>query len=399
MNSKNLKSVEFDKNIMKGRVLTIDTGSLTTKIGYFIDGKKIFAEKLVHSAEDLAAYRDIMEQENMRQNAVSTFLGQKGIMPDEIDIIMARGGLFEPAITGIYIVNDDMRDVLLSCRESTHACNLSAIISDNLSKQINHYRQQEGIEAKYGDCHAYIADPPMADEMIPECRLGGIPEFPHRVIFHSLNSRATVKQYLRDNGHKYNDITAIVAHIGGGITISLHRNGKVIDTNDGVGGDGPFTPERAGSCPAFPLVDMCFSGDYTKEEVKRKLIGKGGAVAYFGTNDIKTLIERAKEGDEKCAIFMNALCLNIAKYIAAEASVVEGKVDVILMTGGGSFNEFIINEVKKRVGWIAPIVVYPGETELESLAESGYTVLNGEPEILKFDKKVKETTEFDLFKK
>ena len=271
-----------------GRLLAIDTGSTSTKLGYFIDGKQIFNEKLIHNMEELSRYENVMDQDRMRRDAIIGFLRDKGIAITDIDIVMARGGLFAPVITGVYKVNRDMRDVLLTCRDGVHACNLSAVIADDIAEEVNEARSAAGTESPFGLCRAYIADPPMADEMLPECRLGGIPEFPHRAFFHALNSRATVKQYLRSHGKEENDITAIVAHLGGGITVTLHRNGKVIDTNNGLGGDGPFTPERAGTCPAFPLIEMCFSGKYTEGEVKRKILGKGGAVAYFGMTWLKS---------------------------------------------------------------------------------------------------------------
>ncbi len=286
------------QEITKGRLLAIDTGSTSTKLGYFIDGKQIFSEKLVHNMEELSRYENVMDQDRMRRDAIIGFLRDKGIAITDIDIVMARGGLFAPVITGVYKVNRDMRDVLLTCRDGVHACNLSAVIADDIAEEVNEARSAAGTESPFGLCRAYIADPPMADEMLPECRLGGIPEFPHRAFFHALNSRATVKQYLRSHGKEENDITAIVAHLGGGITVTLHRNGKVIDTNNGLGGDGPFTPERAGTCPAFPLIEMCFSGKYTEGEVKRKILGKGGAVAYFGTNDLAEIERRAIAGDK-----------------------------------------------------------------------------------------------------
>jgi butyrate kinase len=195
-----------------------------------------------------------------------------------------------------------------------------------------------------------------------------------------------VKQYLRDHGHKENDVTAIVAHMGGGITVTLHRNGQVIDTNNGLGGDGPFTPERAGTCPAFPLIEMCFSGQYTESEVKKKILGKGGAVAYFGTNDLKLIEDRALAGDTDCKTFLDAYCLNIAKYIASEAATVEGKVDVILLTGGTANSGSLCEAIRRRVAFIAPVEVYAGEHELNSLAENGYNVLAGTVRIRRYDK-------------
>lgn len=370
----------------KGRILAIDTGSTSTKVGYFVDGELKFEDKLNHSAEDVAKFKNVMDQDQMRRDAITYFLNTKNVKLEDIDIVMARGGLFAPVITGVYRVNRDMRDVLLTCRDGTHACNLSAVIADDLAYRINEIRADKGLDAPFGLCKAYIADPPMADEMLPECRVGGIPEFPRRAFFHALNSRATVKKYLRNHGHTKNDVTAIVAHMGGGITITLHRNGKVIDTNNGLGGDGPFTPERAGSCPAFPLVEMCFSGKYTESEVKRKLLGRGGAVAYFGTNDLVEILSRAHQGDRECALFMNAFSLNVAKYIASLAATVDGKVDVILLTGGAAYSKEICDDISRRTAFIAPTEVLAGEHELESLAENGYNILSGSVKIHRYDK-------------
>ena len=276
---------------MKGRVLAINTGSTSTKIGYYKDGKTLFTQSLEHPAEETGRFSHVMDQDHLRRDAIMDFLEQEGIGLDAIDIVMARGGLFSPVITGVYRVNRDMRDVLLTCRDGIHACNLSAVIADDIADMVNEYRHEHGIEATA--CRAYIADPPMADEMLPECRIGGLPEFPRRAFLHALNSRATVRKYLRDHGHTTNDVTAIVAHMGGGITVTLHRNGQVIDTNNGLGGDGPFTPERAGSCPAFPLIEMCFRSGLDEAQVKKKVLGQGGAVAFFGTNDLRELEQRA----------------------------------------------------------------------------------------------------------
>lgn len=367
----------------RGRVLAIDTGSTSTRVGFFEDGRTVFRTRIPHSHDEIAAFRGVMDQEEMRLEAVRKLLNENGVSLEDIDIIMGRGGLFAPVVTGVYRVNQDMRDVLTSCRDGIHACNLSAVVADDLAAEVNRLRTGK---SSGGTCKAYIADPPMADEMLPECRVGGLPEFPRRAFFHALNSRAAVKRYLRDNGHKTNDITAIVAHLGGGITVTLHRNGRVIDTNNGLGGDGPFTSERAGTCPAFPLVEMCFSGLYTESEVKRKLLGKGGAMAYFGTSDLQEIIRRAAEGDSDCKVFMEAFCLNVAKYIASAAATACGKVDVILLTGGAAGSEEVCEAIRRRTAFIAPVAVYPGEHELESLAENGYSVLAGGVKIHRYVK-------------
>jgi len=371
---------------MKGRVLAIDTGSTSTKLGYFVDGSVVFMENLEHDVAELSNYKDVMEEDVMRRDAVASFLRNKDVHSKDIDIVMARAGLFAPVRTGVYSVNRDMRDVLMSCRDGRHACNLSAVIADDIAYHVNEICMRHSIPQPYGPCRAYVADPPMADEMLPECKVGGIPEFPRRAFFHALNSRAIVRKYLNEHGHEKNDVTVIVAHMGGGITVTLHRNGNVIDTNNGLGGDGPITPQRAGTCPAFPLIEMCFSGKYTEKQVKKKILGEGGAVAYFGTSDLREIERRAEEGDGECRVFMDAFSLNIAKYIASLAATVDGEVDAILLTGGTAYSKAVTDAISKRVGFIAPVEVHPGEHELESLAEHGYAILAKEVEIRHYNK-------------
>ena len=369
-----------------GNVLVVNTGSITTKFGYYVDGEVVLDRKLEHSVEELSQFKNVMEQDKMRTKAILDALKDLGVKLEDIDIVMCRGGLFTPCITGVYNVNDDMREVLSSSRDGNHACNLSALIGDDIANEINAKREKEGLKARFGKCVAYVADPPMADEMLPECHVGGIPEFHRSTLFHALNTRAIMRKYLRDTGRKAEDTTAIICHMGGGVTISTHRGGKVIDTSHGLGGDGPITPERAGCCPPYPLIDMCFSGKYTKEEIKKKLIGHGGAVAYFGTNDMRIVEQRAQEGRPEYVVFMKAFVLNIAKYIVAQGAVVDGKVDIIILTGGVAYSKTITDAIAKKVSWVAPVKVYPGENELGSLAENGYIILAGATKIHTYNK-------------
>ena len=370
----------------KGTILVVNTGSITTKFAVYKDGKVFLEKKLEHSVEELSQFANVMDQDRMRTNAIVDSLAQNGIKLEDIDIVMCRGGLFTPCITGVYNVNADMREVLATSRDGNHACNLSALIGDNLATEINELREKQGLKAPFGKCVAYVADPPMADEMLPECHVGGLPEFPRKTLFHALNTRAIMRRYLRETGRKAEDTTAIICHMGGGVTISLHRGGRVIDTSHGLGGDGPITPERAGCCPPYPLIDMCFSGKYTKDEIKKKLIGKGGAVAYFGTNDMREIVKRANEGQPDYALFLKAFVLNIAKYIVSQGAVVDGKVDVIILTGGVAYSKDITDAITKKVSWLAPVKVYPGENELESLAENGYIILSGQTKIHTYNK-------------
>jgi butyrate kinase len=366
---------------MKGRILVINTGSTSSKIAVYDAGEKLFETNLTHSAEEVARYESVMDQTEMRRDAIISFLDEKGISLVTIDIAMARGGLITPIRTGVYEVNQDMRDALKAGREGVHACNLSALLADDIAVMVNAARDAAGVETR---CRAFIADPPMADEMLPEVKVGGLPEFPRRTLFHALNSRAMVRRYARSVGKTNKDVTVIVAHMGGGSSVSLHRNGLVIDVNDSLGGDGPISPERAGSVPGFPLVEMCFSGEYTKDQVKKKLVGRGGAVAYFGTNDFRELVAKAQAGDKDCETFIKGYCISFAKYIGAVATVVCGKVDAIILTGGIAYSDMIANDIKERVNFIAPVEVYPGENELESLAENGYGILSGEFEIKEY---------------
>ena len=371
---------------MKGNILIINTGSTTTKLGYYSDGSRVFDEKLEHTASDVAKYKSVMDQSDMRRQAIKDFMKSRGIPLEDVDIVMARGGLITPVITGVYYVNQDMRDVLMTCRDGRHACNLSAILADDIAREINAIRDSKGLVPRFGPTVAYIADPPMADEMLPECKMGGIPEFTRKTLFHALNSRAIVRRYLREHGKKVNDVTLVVAHMGGGATISLHRNGRVIDVNHGLGGDGPITPERAGCCPPFELIDMCFSGKYTKEEIKTKLVGRGGAVAYFGTNSMVDVENMAAAGNDLAIVFLKAYVLNICKYIASMSATADGKVDAILLTGGIAHSKKIMDDIKAKIGFIAPVEVFPGEDEINSLAENGYMILSGETKIHTYDK-------------
>ncbi len=366
---------------MKGRILVINTGSTSTKIGFYDAGEMQFEKNLTHSAEELAKYASIIEQTDMRRDTITDFLSEKGIALETIDLIMARGGLISPIKSGVYEVNEAMSEALVAAREGAHACNLSALIADDIAGMVNEARTAKGHD---GGCRAYIADAPMADDMIPEVRIGGLPEFPRRARFHALNSRAMARRYARSVGKTNKEVTVIVAHMGGGSSVSLHRNGLVIDTNDALGGDGPISPDRAGTVPGVPLVEMCFSGKYTKDEIKKKLVGKGGATAYFGTNDFREIVARAEAGDEACATFFKGFCISVAKYIGAVATVVGGKVDAIVLTGGIAYSKAVVEDITSRVSFIAPVEVYAGENELESLAENGYGILSGDFEIKLF---------------
>ena len=368
---------------MKGKILIINPGSTSTKIGFYEDGQQKFETNLTHSAEEIARYESVMHQGDMRRDAIVNFLSENGVELDSIDLIMARGGLITPIQTGVYQVTEEMREALIAGKDGVHACNLSALIADDIAADINKMRAAKGQE---GTCKAYIADAPTSDDMLPELKISGHPAFQRRPAFHTLNSRAMVRRYARSVGKTNKDVTVIVAHMGGGTSVSLHRNGYVIDVNDALGGDGPMSTERAGSVPGFPLVDKCFSGKYSRQQVRKRLAGRGGAIAYFDTNDFREIIAMAKGGNEEADVFIKAYCLSAAKYIAGIATTICGKVDAIILTGGVCHSEVITGQISERVAFVAPVVIYPGEDELESLAENGYGILSGEFEIKEYNR-------------
>ena len=368
---------------MNGRILVINNGSTSTKIGFYEAGQKVFEQNITLDSEILAKYSSVMDLDIECRDAITEFLLSKGIELDSIDVIMARGGLVTPVLTGVYQVNKAMCDTLRTGRDGVHACNLSAIIAYEIAEEINQIRKSSHKDGP--ECKAYIADPPMADEMLPELKIGGRPEFPRRTLFHALNSRAVVRRYARSIGKTNKDVTVIVSHLGGGSSVSVHRRGLVIDTTDSLGGDGPITPERAGTIPAFPVVEMCFSGKYTKEQIKKMLVGNGGAMAYFGTKDFRKITAMAADGNSEAELFIKAYCSSVAKYIGYFSTVVSGRVDAIILTGGISYNKDITDAIADKVSFIAPVLVYPGENELESLAENGYGVLSGEFKVHQYD--------------
>ena len=366
---------------MKGRILVVNTGSTSTKIGFFDAGEKLFEQNISHSAREISVYASVLDQRDMRRDAITDFLAEKNIPLESIDIVMSRGGLVTPIRTGVYEINDEMKAALREGKNGMHACCLCGLIAAEVCDKINEAKAAKGMAA---DCKAYIADPPMADEMVPEAKLGGLPEFPRRTLFHALNSRAMVRRYAKSIGKTNKDVTVIVAHLGGGSSVSLHAKGYVIDCNDALGGDGPMSTERAGTVPGFPLVDKCFSGEYTRMQVRKRLAGRGGAIAYFNTNDFREIIAMSDDGNKEAEVFIKAYCLSAAKYIAALATTAFGKVDAIILTGGVCHSTLITGQIAERVSFIAPVVVYPGEDELESLAENGYGILSGEFEIKEY---------------
>lgn len=349
---------------MAFQILTINPGSTSTKIAVFEDDKEVFSKTLRHSAEELSPFTTVASQFQFRKDIILSELKQAGFDIHRFDAIVGRGGLVKPIESGIYEVNDALAHDLEFPVMGEHASNLGGLIARDIAREIQN-------KAK-----AYIADPVVVDEMDPIARISGHPAIKRVSIFHALNQKAIARTYAQEVGKKYEELNLIVAHMGGGVSVGAHCQGRVIDVNNALDGDGPFSPERSGGLPTGALVEICYSGK-SKAEVKKMLKGEGGVVAYLGTNDMR-LVEDTAPTNPEYAMIQDAMCYQIAKEIGAMATVLKGKVDAILLTGGIAYGKPITNYIKEMVDFIAPVKVYPGEDEMRALAMNGLMVLRGE---------------------
>jgi butyrate kinase len=346
-------------------VLAVNPGSTSTKLAVYEGEKCILQKTIRHSIEEITKYKRIADQFEFRKGVIIDSLIEEGIPVDSIKYIIGRGGLTYPMESGVYLVNNLM---LQHSREGVmgeHASNLGPLIADYIALQIPNAK-------------AYIADPVVTDELESIARIAGHPRFSRVSIFHALNQKAIARMHARKIGRSYEELNLLVTHLGGGISVGAHKNGRVIDVNNALNGEGPFSPERSGTLPVFQLIDICFSGKFSKDQIQRMVVGEGGYVAYLGTNDALDVQEAAEKGDEKAVIIQDALCYQVAKLIGEMAVVLNGKVDGILLTGGLAFNKYLVNFISKKVDFIAPIYVYPGEDELEALAMNALRVARGE---------------------
>lgn len=349
------------------RLLVINPGSTSTKIAIYDNERSIFEETLRHDTAELKKYRSVVEQYEFRKNIILDTLNQAGINLQKLSAVVGRGGVLRPIPGGTYEVNDEMLNDLKSGKYGEHASNLGASIANEIASQLN--------------IAAYIVDPVVVDELSPLARISGIPEIPRRSIFHALNQKAVARRVAQKFNKTYEDMRFIVSHMGGGITVGAHEYGRVVDVNNGLHGDGPFSPERAGTVPAGDLVGLSFSGQFFSGEVLRKLVGQGGLVAYLGTNDARTVEERIANGDDYAKLVYEAMAYQVCKEIGSCAAVLEGKVDAIILTGGLAYGKMFVEMIQNRVEWIAPIEVVAGENEMQALAEGGLRVLRGEEEV------------------
>ncbi|MGI5892383.1 MAG: butyrate kinase [Bacillota bacterium] len=346
------------------KILVINPGSTSTKIAVYNDDKPLFVEGIDHDQETIAQYKNIADQYEMRKNLILDVLKKNNVDIKDLTAVVARGGLLPPVQSGAYRVNQDMVDKLKYNPQNEHASNLGAIIAYAISEPLN--------------IPSFVYDPVTVDELEPIARITGLPEMQRKGMGHNLNMRASAIKYAKSINKPYNQLTLIVAHLGGGITLTLHKNGRMIDmiSDD----EGPFSPERAGGLPVFQVAKMITSGGYDYKGFMSKIKNSGGLQGYFGVKDARAIEKMIAEGNEKAALVYEALALNVAKNIAKLAPVVNGQVDAIILTGGIAYSKMMTDWITQRVQFIAPVVVLAGENEMESLSHGALRVLRGEEE-------------------
>lgn len=349
---------------MPYRILTINPGSTSTKIAVFDDEEPVFVYTLRHSTEETSKFSTVYEQFSFREKLILDVLKEKNIDLHSLDAIVGRGGLLKPIEGGTYAVNDNMLEDLKKGVQGFHISNLGAILAYETAKPLN--------------IPSFTVDPVVVDEFEPVARISGTPEIERRSVFHALNQKAVAKRYARESNRKYEELNLIVAHLGSGVSVGVHKHGRVVDHNNALDGEGPFSPERTGGLPAGDLIRLCYSGKYTEAEMIKKITSQGGYVAYFNTADAKYIEEKAGEGDKKAKLIHDAMAYQISKEIGKCAAALKGKVDAIILTGGMAYGKALIDYIKDHVSFIAPIVVYPGEDEMLALAQGGLRVLRGE---------------------
>lgn len=350
---------------MSYKILIINPGSTSTKIGVYEDETQLMEETLRHTTEEIAQYDTIYDQKDFRKNVILDVLKEKDVDLNSIDVVVGRGGLLKPIPGGTYATTPELLEDLKIGKQGQHASNLGGLLAYDIAQEI--------------DVPSYIVDPVVVDELQDVARLSGHPLMDRVSIFHALNQKAVAKRYAKETGKPYDELNLIVVHMGGGVSVGAHKNGQIIDVANALDGDGPFSPERSGGLPSGQLMKVCFSGDYTEAEVGKMINGNGGFNAYLGTNDMREVVEMAKT-DEKAALVRDAFHYQLGKEIGSMAVVLDGKVDQIILTGGIAYNQITCDYFKDHCGFIAPITVYPGEDELLALAQGALRVMNGEEE-------------------
>ncbi|MGA2362324.1 MAG: butyrate kinase [Candidatus Aminicenantales bacterium] len=345
-------------------LLIINPGSTSTKIAVYEDEREVLSENISHSAEELAPFTKIVDQKGFRKDIILKTLKEKSVEPADLAAVIGRGGLLNPIPSGVYRVNDRMLEDLYNGVQGEHASNLGGLIADEIARPL-------GIPA-------FIVDPVVVDEFDDWARLSGVPEIRRRSIFHALNHKYSARLAARQLGKSYESVNLIVCHLGGGISIGVHKQGRVVDVNNALNGEGPIAPERAGTLPAGDLVALAFSGKYAERDLKKMLTGRGGMVAHLKTNDMRETLKRVAQGDKQAELVFTAMVITVAKQVGACAAVLKGQVDGIVLTGGLAFSTEFIDRIKESIQFLGPVFVFPGENEMAALAQAGLRVIRGE---------------------
>ena len=354
------------------KILVINPGSTSTKMAVYDHENPVFVRNIAHTAEELAQFDAITEQQDFRRQLVLDEL-QRCNIPLDFDAVIGRGGLVKPIKGGVYEINKRMlEDTIHGCVMHNHACNLGCLIAYEIANMINSQQSK--------NCRAFIADPGVVDELSPFARISGSPLMPRICIWHALNHRAIARRYAHSIDKQYEDLNLIICHLGGGISIAAHKHGRAIDVNNALDGEGPFSPERAGSLPAADLIRLCFSGKYNEKQLLKRIAGQAGLTAHLGTNNMLEILERINQGDFHAKLLVDAMLYHTAKAIAAESAVLCGRIDAILLTGGMAHSNYIISELRHRIEFLAPVHIFPGEDEMEALAQNALDVLLGKRE-------------------
>lgn len=345
------------------RVLVVNPGSTSTKIAVFDDRQPLFVTDIAHDLQELRQFPTVMDQFDFRRQLVLQELATRGI-PLRFDAVIGRGGLARPVKSGTYPVTPTMIAEERAC-EHQHACDLGCIIAYTIAQDIP-------------GCQALIADPGTTDELAPEARISGSPLLPRICIWHALNQKAIARRYAREHDTRYEDLRLIICHLGGGISIAAHDHGQAIDANNALDGEGPFSPERAGSLPAAALIRLCFSGKLTETELLKRVAGQAGLTEHLGTNNMQEVVRRIEDGDDHARLIVDAMVWHTAKAIVSEAAVLCGPPDAIILTGGMAHADYVVTRLRRRIGWLAPVAVYPGQDEMLALAENALAALLGQ---------------------
>jgi butyrate kinase len=348
------------------RILTINPASSYTRIGIFDNEVSLYEKTIPHDPDQPGDLFSITDQYKFRTDAILETLDMEGINISKIKAVCARGGLLRPIEGGTYIVNEPMLRDLRSGYAGQHSSNLGGIIASEISTGLN--------------IPAFIVDPVVVDELEPIARISGFPLIDRKSIFHALNQKAVARKVAKELGKSYEQVNLIITHMGGGTTVGVHKHGRVVDVNNGLNGDGPFSPERPGTVPAGDLINFCFSGEYSRDEILKMFVEQGGLMGYLGTKDALKVENMVKNGDEKAKLIYDSMAYQTAKEIGSASAVLAGKVDAIVLTGDLAYGSGLVKSITERINWIADVIVYPGENELQALAEGALRVLRGEEE-------------------